>query len=464
MYARLVEFDTWKAAIAQAEPSLDSEIPHPEDVISEVSLAQMEELLIKATRGWSYPILELLRNVFLVAPIIFTWLSLSLASAAFNQQTITGLPTGPEVSQPTFQQLWEKGFDIPSVDWGMIAGIPLAQLRPDGSEWRWFTFSFVAGTDAAIIAFLGLLIIATHVIQQRAETRVSWLMAGIEAEVREIKTTLRRHHVRAEIARSDVARVTITQSLKAFTTQATRVVATMTEGANLFRTAAEARLKGDGDLISASTKFVNGATQLEAFSRRIQEAYDQQTNRLQEVALALQGLQAEERAVGVSMSSLVASLAEVRSNLGDATIRLEEVSKTIARGSALSAEHLVAVTQTERELSRSAKELERTTLRLADVLTETSDTVTKSSSKMIEGINVTSGHVGEMLSDLSNRLDSASSAIFSTVSAAGTISEQLARTAETQMRSQRELVEASRDLINVLRATLPVGSKRNDQR
>ena len=464
IYEKLVEFDALKQALSETESSFESELLHPDDVVGEQWIARAEEWLLTRTRGSIYPLIELLRNVFLVAPIIFTWLSLSLASAAFNQQSIKGSPTLPEASQPTFQQLWEKGFDIPSVDWGLIVNIPLTQLRSDGSEWRWFTFSFVAGTDAAIIAILGFFIIATHVIQARAETRVAWLMTGIEDEVRAFKTILRRHHVRAEIARSDVARVTIIESLNAFTTRATLVVATMTEGANMFRSAAEARLKGDGDLISASNKFVSGATQLEAFSRRIQEAYEEQTNQLQEVALALHSLQIEERSVGDTMRALVASLAEVSSDLGDATVRLEGVSKAFTRGSDLSADHLVAVTQTERELSRSANELARTTLRLADVLTETSDSVTKSSSGMIEGINATSGLVGQMLSDLSNRLDSASASTFSTVTAAGTISEQLARIAEAQMRSQRELVESSRDLLNALGSMLSEGAKRNDSR
>ena len=124
----------------------------------------------------------------------------------------------------------------------------------------------------------------------------------------------------------------------------------------------------------------------------------------------------------------------------------------------------MAVTQTERELSRSAKELERTSLRLADVLTETSDIVTKTSSGLIEGITVTSGLVGQMLSDLSNRLDSASASTFSTVTAAGTISELLARTADAQMQSQRELVESSRDLVRALALSISEGAKRNDLR
>ena len=72
--------------------------------------------------------------------VILTSSGKSRLSAAF-QASVEANPLRPGDAPQTFQQYWERGFDVASVSWGPIV-MPLVV----GSR-HWFTFSFVAASS-----------------------------------------------------------------------------------------------------------------------------------------------------------------------------------------------------------------------------------------------------------------------------------------------------------------------------
>ncbi len=89
-------------------------------------------------------ILEVLRNVLVLLPILLTWMALAIASNNYA----AALNDAPELFETPFLLLWQNNFD------GLGSGSIIANWRP--------TFSDVAYLDAAIIAFAVILTAYFH--------------------------------------------------------------------------------------------------------------------------------------------------------------------------------------------------------------------------------------------------------------------------------------------------------------
>lgn len=104
-------------------------------------------------------VLEAVRNIFILVPILVTWLSLGLAATAYAQIAQAN-PTQP------FLKLWADGF-------------PGAQeLAP--------SFSLVAGLDVSLLVFLLTITILIHLIEGSAAYRAAKLRVQLEKEILEI--------------------------------------------------------------------------------------------------------------------------------------------------------------------------------------------------------------------------------------------------------------------------------------
>ena len=452
VHAELLTYEQWRQ-FGDVSSALIEEVPHPDDVSASLDRSRVEILIDEVCRGRWLPLMELARNLFLLAPIIFTWLSLSLASAAF-QQSVASYALAPGVIPPTFQQLWERGFDVPTVDWGLIHGIPLRRVRSDGSEWRWFTFSFVAGADAMIVTVLGALIAVAYRAQRRAEALASSLMDVFDHEVLAIRAALRALHLRAQNANADASRIAITSTLSAFTDQAQAVVATMTDGANMFRQAAESRLSGDKDLATASKTFVNGAKVLESFASRIQTAYDEQTTALRDVATSLTTLHERQNQTRIAIDAIVSELTNIVVSLVAGCNQIEVASARLASGNATASEVLLRTVATQADLAQSAQLLEATTRNLSDVLLNASGAVQTASESIDAKLGESRDETRLLLEDLSNRLETTTYLMVRSTEAAEASTRDLENIAADQSRAVLTLTTQFTEVLSVLRAVL----------
>ena len=451
--AHVSELEQWRVDQSYVDISDPALIPHPDDVTEALPRTRLEGLAQDHFRGRRLPWIELARNVFLIAPIVFTWLSLSLASAAF-QQNIASYVLDPGQSPPTFQQLWERGFDIPTVDWGLISRIPLRRTASDGSEWRWFTFSFIAGADATIVALLGALIVGAQVTQRRADRHTDRFMESFDADIRAIREGLRRRHLQFQIRTEQASRQAVTESLDGFTREAANIVRTMTEGANLFRDAARARQNADRDLVEASASFVRGARDLQEFTSRIGQAYDEQTAAMRDVVTALQALITEHAEMRTSLSSLGASMGGMADGLVTAGARVGDAAAAITRSHESAVRQLEAATDAEARLAEGARKLEETTGTLRDVLVEAGAAAASSNKDILRTNEEFNAAVREMLELLSTRLESATSLNVSSVQRADAVTRELETISTSLIQSQRRLTDQSQQVLAVLQALL----------
>ena len=452
-HAYLATLDPWLGDHGAPKSVDPASIPHPDDVDAALPRARIEELVHEHVRGRALAWFELARNVFLILPIIFTWLSLSLASAAF-EQTIASYALAPGQVPPTFQQLWERGFEIPTVDWGLVRNIPLRRVRADGTEWRWFSFSFVAGADAGIVAVLGILIVYTQFAQRRANARGIALMDAFDADVRAIRSGLRRHHMELQRRNEQVSRIAITESLDGFTREAANVVRTMTDGANIFRSAAEARLRGDADLVAASATFVRGAEDLRLFSSRIREAYDEQTQTMRDAVLALQAILAEQAEVRASLDSVGSNLAGVSQGLIDGGLRVGDAAAAITRSHEAAIRHLEAGIASETKIAEGARSLEQTTKLLSDVLLQAGTDAASANRDILASNETFRAAMSTLVELLSARLESATSLQVTSVQRADAAGRQLEQIALDLVEAQRRLASESQQLVTALQAIL----------
>jgi hypothetical protein len=437
-HAYLATLDPWLGDHGAPKSVDPASIPHPDDVDAALPRARIEELVHEHVRGRALAWFELARNVFLILPIIFTWLSLSLASAAF-EQTIASYALAPGQVPPTFQQLWERGFEIPSVDWGLIRHIPLRQVRADGTEWRWFSFSFVAGADAGIVAVLGILIVYTQFAQRRANARGIALMDAFDADVRAIRSGLRRHHMELQRRNEQVSRIAITESLDGFTREAANVVRTMTDGANIFRSAAEARLRGDADLVAASATFVRGAEDLQT---------------MRDAVLALQAILAEQAEVRASLDSVGSNLAGVSQGLIDGGLRVGDAAAAITRSHEAAIRHLEAGIASETKIAEGARSLEQTTKLLSDVLLQAGTDAASANRDILASNETFRAAMSTLVELLSARLESATSLQVTSVQRADAAGRQLEQIALDLVEAQRRLASESQQLVTALQAIL----------
>lgn len=104
-------------------------------------------------------ILEAMRNIFILFPILVTWLSLGLAATAYSQIAQT-------YSNQSFLKLWADGFP------GAHEPAP--------------AFSVVAGLDVSILILLLILTFLIHVIEGMARHKAARLRFWLEKELLEI--------------------------------------------------------------------------------------------------------------------------------------------------------------------------------------------------------------------------------------------------------------------------------------
>ena len=142
---------------------------------------------------------------------------------------------------------------------------------------------------------------------------------------------VRRYHLRFQIRTEQASRLAVTESLDGFTREASNIVRTMTEGANLFRDAARARQNADRDLVEASASFVRGAQDLQQFTSRIGQAYDEQTAAMRDVVTALQALITEQAEMRTSLSSLGSSMGGMADGLVAAGARVGDAAAAITQ-------------------------------------------------------------------------------------------------------------------------------------
>jgi len=268
-------------------------VPLADDVSSAVPLERVAFLAESHYRGWLLPGIEAVRNVLILFPVLFTWLSLSLASAAF-QMNIEKLPADVSVAPVSFQQLWERGFDIPVVDWGPIKNIPLVISSTSGGEWRWFTFSFVAGADAMIILAIVGLQVWGHSLHRSVRLRQEGLVRFVDEELHRIRVNVSRHHVVGAERRAEASQRAVVESLSAFSQGAVGALEAISTGSSRFAEMLSRREREEEALEGATKELLASAQAFRGFGEQAIRLFEEQARLVGLTDRTLSGLLGEQ--------------------------------------------------------------------------------------------------------------------------------------------------------------------------
>lgn len=127
----------------------------PEDIYLLLDPAKVESTAEDHFARWAAH-LEAVRNIFILLPILITWLSLGMAAVAYAQ--IYSL-----YPQESFLKLWADGF--PGVTWPVPA------------------FPVVAALDVILLTFLLSLTAGIQSIEWRARSKAAWLRTQLDREL-----------------------------------------------------------------------------------------------------------------------------------------------------------------------------------------------------------------------------------------------------------------------------------------
>jgi hypothetical protein len=121
-------------------------------------------------------ILEGARNLFLLLPLMVTWLSFSLASTAFAQSKTAG---------KSFFDLWTNGFPDISKLIISIGSLHLS-LPLVITGWHWFSFADVALTDFILLSFVVFFNQFSHTIESQTSKEAIKLSIWLREEVQQL--------------------------------------------------------------------------------------------------------------------------------------------------------------------------------------------------------------------------------------------------------------------------------------
>lgn len=261
---------TTRRALGEAETVSDHTehpVPHPDEITLRLSPARLSSLADTYYRGRALPALELARNVLVLLPVMFTWLSLSLSSAAF-QANVTEFPATPEQPGATLQQLWERGFDVTTVDWGLLKGVPLRVRLRDGGEWAWFTFSFVAGLDALLVLTLAVVVILSAALQRTVARARSNVLDAVDLEATSLRIRARVLAETRQERKHDRRASNLVSAIGGFSTGTEAIISQLTESTSIFTRAAETRVQMSDQLTKAAAEMTVSATAMSSFARQ----------------------------------------------------------------------------------------------------------------------------------------------------------------------------------------------------
>ena len=302
----------------------DRPLPHPDEITLQVSPTRLSSLANNYYRGRLLPGLELVRNVLVLLPVMFTWLSLSLSSAAF-QANVTEFPATPEQPGATLQQLWERGFDVASVDWGLLKGVPLRIHLRDGAEWAWFTFSFVAGLDALLVLTLAVIVIVSAVLQRRVARLCARLLDAVDHEA----TSLRiRARVLAEDRfeqKTDRRALGLMNAIGGFSSGTEAIISQLTKSASIFTRAAETRLQMSGQLTNAAAEMTASATAMSSFARQSEALQTQQAETVASMKGTLSALLHAQEQTSTQLRTVVDGIVQAISEMTGTSRQFTEV-------------------------------------------------------------------------------------------------------------------------------------------
>ena len=304
--------------IRQFRITLDSEaphlateahrVPHPDDISHALTGDRLVARLDHAIRGKRLPALELVRNVLVLVPVMFTWFSLSLASAAF--QAISGqMEVKPGETGPTMQQLWEQGFaGIDQVDWGLIHKIPLTFTFADGSQWRWFTFSLVAGLDAFIMLTLAMVVIWVAWLHRRAHAERVAFQAAIDATVATMRLDARRLRDQITSRTTIGAADRVGNVLAQFATSSTAIIDELRRSSSVFVDAADARSDANRVLSDAAARLAQNVNEVSRFAGQLESLMSGQQQTVQRMEGALTALLSEQTETRTALEGIASGV------------------------------------------------------------------------------------------------------------------------------------------------------------
>ena len=294
-------------------------VPHPDDISHALSGDRLLARLDQAVRGRRLPALELVRNVLVLVPVMFTWFALSLASASF--QAIAGqLEVKPGETGPTMQQVWEQGFaGIDRVDWGLIHNIPLTVTFADGGQWRWFTFSLVAGLDAFIMLTLAFVVIWVAWLHRKSHAERVAIQAAIDVTVATMRLDARqlRDQVGARTALGAADRVG--NVLAQFATSSTAIIDELKRSSSVFVEAAETRSDANRVLSEAATRLSQNVNEVSRFAGQLESLMQGQQQTVQRMEGALTALLSEQTETRTALEGIASGVRSATEGMDQST-------------------------------------------------------------------------------------------------------------------------------------------------
>lgn len=401
-------------------------VPHPDDITHALDGERLVARLDHAVRGKRLPVLELVRNVLVLVPVMFTWFSLSLASAAF-QAIASRMEVMPGDTGPTMQQLWEQGFDgIDRVDWGLIHNIPLVFNFADGSQWRWFTFSLVAGLDAFIMLTLAMVVVWVAWLQRRTHAERVALQTAIDVTVATMRHDARR--IRDQVsARTTVSAADRVGSVLAqFAASSTAIIDELKRSSSVFVDAADARSEANRVLSDSATRLSQIVNEVSRFAGQLETLLSGQQHTVQRMEGALTALLSEQTETRTALEGIA-------SGVQSATEGMERSTRDFSAAIMPLAALAPAIEQQSREVAG----LDSRIRELADDIRE---------------IASGTGRSGELLQGATREVSVlAQTLAASAVETATTIRQAVEPVAEAQIRVVENTIEIRNYLVSVTR-------------
>lgn len=249
----------------------------------------------KQTLFWVLDGLDITRNIFILFPVLLTWLGLSQATTAYAR----AIAADPQLNYVPFLALWERGFN--------------GELKPFLGILD-LHFSAIAWLDAVLLAGIIVLSIAVHILRdhlmERHEKKVMELAEDLHAllwNLDNIFITYRQHRYENTEQRAMALMVNIDHYVRQIRQQVVEVIKNLSEEEKNLMERAQENQEHFRQKQNSFLEMFNGQHQV-----LVKETNDQISNLIQQQQVAFSNWSEQQQ---VQLGQLVSNLAEQQNKL-----------------------------------------------------------------------------------------------------------------------------------------------------
>jgi chromosome segregation ATPase len=199
-------------------------------------------------------------------------------------------------------------------------------------KWRWFTFSFVAGLDAALVFVVASLIALTSWLDRRARARAERLREGLDRELSWLYEVLGQHHAAASRDQLRALGEVLTSSIGDFSGAAQGALGALESGARQFGELLASRQREEAAMSAFAETLQASVSGLLTYADQVQALYERQYRTVDQIEAALTTLFAEQKAGRRALEGISSSVTRVAQALQDTGARIREGTASLTTG------------------------------------------------------------------------------------------------------------------------------------